>query len=166
MTRDFSGFIRTIGEETKAYLAPFIASLSSITQRVADLEGRAPVPGPPGRDGVDGKDGETVDLTPLIDATVAKHLEANPPPAGRDGIDGKDGRDGVDGLPGAPGRDGIDGAVGPVGPQGEKGASGPQGLRGERGVSMTTGSVLPKSAGLGDLHIDPTNGDVYRWVSE
>lgn len=141
MTRDFSGLIRTIGEETKAYLAPFIASLSSITQRVAELEVRAPVPGPAGRDGTDGKNAEfsLTDLTSLMGDLVVTHLEAHPPKSGRDGIDGKDGQDGVDGLPGAPGRDGADGAVGSVGPQGEKGLDGVHGKDGRDGIDGKDG---------------------------
>lgn len=58
MTREISGLVKTLADETKAYLAPFLASLSSLTQRVADLEAREPVPGPKGDTGDRGEKGE------------------------------------------------------------------------------------------------------------
>ena len=61
---------------------------SPLVTRLAALEARAPVPGPPGQDGRDGKDGA-------------------PGPAGQDGRDGKDGASGVQGERGLPGSDAV-----------------------------------------------------------
>ena len=62
------------------------------------------------------------------------------------------------------------GPTGPAGPQGPSGTQGPQGADGMRGSRWYTGSGLP---GMfipddrvdGDMYLDESNGDVYRWSS-
>jgi hypothetical protein len=98
--------------------------VEQLTSRLAEVEARAPVPGPQGPQGEPGKDG-----APGADGKD-----------GRDGIDGKDGADGIDGAPGrdgvdgAPGRDGIDGKDGAPGLDGKDGAPGRDGADGKDGA--------------------------------
>lgn len=81
--------------------------LGEVTQRLKALEDR-PAPaagkdGAPGQDGRDGRDApaptvelvrealmQSAELPELLEASVAKHLEAHPVPAGRDGAPGQD----------------------------------------------------------------------------
>jgi hypothetical protein len=62
------------------------------------------------------------------------------------------------------------GPAGPPGPQGVSGTPGEQGVPGMRGSRWYTGSGLP--GGFipddrvdGDMYLDESNGDVYRWSS-
>jgi integrin beta 3 len=133
MTRDFSLLLKTLADETKAYLAPHLARLQELSIRLYALETKAPLSGKDGRDGLDGKDG----------ANGLDGKDGSEGPAGRDGIDGKDGAPGQDGAPGpqgAPGRDGADGAVGPVGPAGKDGLDGLHGKDGANGIDGKDGA--------------------------
>ena len=94
-----------------------------LVERIALLEARAPVAGPPGADGRDGENGK--DGTDGI--------------AGENGKDGADGRDGVDGTPGEPGADGNDGAPGADGVHGDKGTDGVDGKDGADGINGKDG---------------------------
>ena len=106
------------------------AAVAPLHKRIAELEAREPIPGPPGRDGIDGKDGSSVgviEVVPLIEDAVGKAVSALPVPKdGRDGTDGKsvsvdevaplitaEVERAVSSIPvpkdGAPGRDGLDG---------------------------------------------------------
>lgn len=124
-------------------LAPIIAENAALralsdqmASRIADLEARAPVPGPegrPGRDGIDGKDGAPGERGPEGPAgrDGSDGKDGLPGRDGRDGADGKDGErgaDGVDGKDGAPGRDGIDGRDGVPGERGADGKDGAPGM--------------------------------------
>lgn len=125
-----------------AHLNGSIVSMTSVVERVTELEQRAPVPGPQGEPGKDGRDG--------IDGK-----DGAPGKDGRDGIDGKDGadgRDGADGTPGekgADGRDGIDGKdgapglIGPEGPAGKDGEPGRDGIDGKDGAQGLIGPEGP-----------------------
>jgi hypothetical protein len=86
--------------------------VEGLLARLADVEARAPVPGPRGEPGAQGEQG----------------------PPGKDGADGKDGRDGIDGVDGAPGRDGVDGAPGRDGADGAPGRDGLDGAAGRDGI--------------------------------
>lgn len=140
------------GAETRATIAELRAEVAEVREqlRAAHDAERAKIAealltvksGEPGRDGIDGKDAPAVTIEQLveavraapdvIDAAVAKRLEASPPAPGepgRDGIDGKDApavsADQIDEAvkrelpallerhleanPIAPGRDGVDG---------------------------------------------------------
>lgn len=111
------------------------AEIDRLMQRLADVEARAAVPGPPGergrdgapgRDGIDGKDGK--DGAPGERGIDGKDGEDGAP--GRDGergADGKDGRDGIDGKDGAPGERGVDGRDGLDGAAGRDGIDGKDG---------------------------------------
>ena len=62
------------------------------------------------------------------------------------------------------------GPMGPAGPQGSTGAQGPMGSVGERGSKWYTGAGLPGFAAPipdnrvdGDMYLDITTGDVWRW---
>ncbi len=112
--------------------------LDAITARVAAIEARAPVAGPPGepgRDGHEGVPGPPGDHGPAGvpgppgekgDPGAAGDRgdtgEAGPPgDRGGDGPDGPPGRDGRDGLPGVQGEKGIDGRHGVDGRDGVDG---------------------------------------------
>ena len=82
------------------------AAVAPLVKRIAELEAREAIPGPPGDPGKDGAAGAD----------------------GRDGADGKDGRDGVDGKDGASGVDGRAGADGKDGQPGKDGAPGRDGV--------------------------------------
>lgn len=103
------------------------AATATLTERVAVLEARAPVPGPAGPQGDRGERGEC--------GPKGHDGAGHPGPAGRDGVDGKDGHDGKDatvdldalalkaaelvrvpkdGRDGINGKDGIDGKDAPV----------------------------------------------------
>jgi Collagen triple helix repeat (20 copies) len=152
--------IRAILEGVVPELRTAIAAATQpLLERIAVLEARDPVSGPPGKDG----SSITIDdVAPLIVLEVSRAIAGWPVPLdgapGRDGIDGKDGapgdlgpegppgpagergadgapgRDGVDGKDGAPGRDGIDGKDGDIGPQGLTGELGLTGLDGKDGA--------------------------------
>jgi hypothetical protein len=135
-------------EAVAAAQAPLMAQIAALTTRLADVEAKAPLPGPAGPEGVQGAKGDRGD--------DGLH--------GRDGVDGKDGRDGLDGVhgkDGANGRDGVgvssalinkDGAlvltfsdgsiqtlgivVGRDGAIGQKGADGRDGIDGRDGFSL------------------------------
>ena len=92
--------------------------LDKLRNRVAALEGHAPLPGPAGErgpQGPPGPGGETGD----------------PGPQGPPGPQGEKGEPGPQGLPGPSGEKGAPGLQGPPGPRGEKGDPGPQGEKGE-----------------------------------
>jgi hypothetical protein len=60
------------------------------------------------------------------------------------------------------------GPVGPAGPQGATGAQGGMGVPGERGSRWYTGAGapgigVPDNRVDGDMWLDETNGDVWRW---
>ena len=56
------------------------------------------------------------------------------------------------------------GPSGPAGPQGPRGVTGDQGLRGSRWYTGTGApGVLPDARVPGDMYLDETNGDVWRW---
>ena len=60
------------------------------------------------------------------------------------------------------------GPSGPAGPAGATGAPGPTGQPGERGSRWYTGAgvpsgVIPDDRVDGDMYLDTTNGDVWRW---
>ncbi len=74
--------------------SPVLAHVASLVTRIADLEARAPVPGPVGATGEKGDPGER----------GANGLNGT---NGSDGIHGKDGADGRHGKDGADGRHGI-----------------------------------------------------------
>jgi hypothetical protein len=100
--------------------------VEGLTARLAEVEARAPVPGPEGPMGPPGKDG--ADGAPGRDGIDGK--DGEPGKDGRDGIDGKDGADGApgrDGADGAPGRDGADGVAGRDGIDGKDGVDGRDG---------------------------------------
>ena len=88
----------------------------SLYKRIAELESRAPIPGPKGDPGADGKSIDIEAVRDMIEGLHAKHaLELERRATDylerlevRDGIDGKDGQDGA---PGMDGRDGQDADV-------------------------------------------------------
>lgn len=83
-------------------------SNAPLLARIAELEARAPVAGPPGEQGPPGEAGRD----------------------GAPGAPGEPGQPGMDGQPGVDGKDGLDGepgATGEPGPQGEGGAPGRDG---------------------------------------
>ena len=82
-----------LAARTKAYVA---TALLPVLERVAALEARAPIPGPPGERG----------------------------PQGEKGLDGAPGRDGKDGHDGADGAVGPQGEKGETGPAGRDGMDG------------------------------------------
>lgn len=98
-----------------------------IEKRLAEVEARQAIPGPPGEPGAPGRDG--VDGEP-----------------GKDGADGKDGVDGAPGSDGAPGRDGVDGLPGKDGEDGTDGADGAPGQDGKDGEDGKPGA--PGTDGL------------------
>lgn len=60
------------------------------------------------------------------------------------------------------------GPSGPAGPQGSTGAPGPTGQPGQRGSRWYTGAgvpsgIVPDDRVDGDMYLDTTNGDVWRW---
>jgi hypothetical protein len=60
------------------------------------------------------------------------------------------------------------GPSGPAGPQGSTGAQGPTGIPGERGSRWYTGAgppsgLVPDTRVDGDMWLDESNGDVWRW---
>lgn len=62
------------------------------------------------------------------------------------------------------------GPMGPAGPQGPTGTPGAQGVEGMRGSRWYTGNGLPgmfipDDRVAGDMYLDESNGDVYRWSS-
>lgn len=136
------------------------AQLDSTTQRldaalarIAELETRAPVPGPkgdpgePGRDGIDGKDGERGEKGDPGERgeTGPQGPQGEPGPvgpqgeAGPAGPAGPQGERGADGAPGRDGADGKGGAPGERGPQGEKGDPGQDGAPGRDGKDGADG---------------------------
>jgi len=94
------------------------AETASLLARIAVLEARGLVAGPPGERGQDGAQGPP----------------GPPGPAGEKGLDGRDGKDGRDGLtgrdgaPGLPGEKGLDGANGRDGIDGTNGKDGIDGV--------------------------------------
>ena len=64
---------------------------------------------------------------------------------------------------------GPSGPAGPVGATGEPGAQGDPGVPGMRGSRWYTGAgapgVIPDARVDGDMYLDESNGDVYRWSS-
>lgn len=91
----------------------------ALTARIAELEARAPVPGPKGEPGERGEAG----------------------PAGERGADGSPGEPGAPGDQGPPGPRGEQGAPGEPGPQGLRGESGLPGAVGERGLPGERGAA-------------------------
>ncbi len=84
---------------------------SVLLKRIAELEAREPIPGPPGKDALPVDVKAVTELTAAI--TFEKVMAAIPPPInGKDGKDGAHGKDGVDGING---KDGDPGTVGPAG---------------------------------------------------
>jgi len=62
------------------------------------------------------------------------------------------------------------GPSGPAGPQGATGTPGPTGSPGARGSRWYTGAgvpsgVIPDDRVDGDMYLDETNGDVWRWTA-
>ena len=60
------------------------------------------------------------------------------------------------------------GPAGPAGPQGVPGGPGPQGMRGSRwytGTGVPT-EAIPDARIDGDMYLDETNGDVWRWSAD
>ena len=125
--------VAKIGAEIGAENEALRSDLAAAVLRIAELETRAPVPGPQGERGEKGDKGDRGD-------------DGAP---GRDGLDGKDGATGERGADGAPGRDGVDGKDGAPGPQGERGevgrqgSPGPQGERGADGADGVLRQVEP-----------------------
>jgi len=100
---------------------PLVAQIVLLTARLAEVEARAMVPGPPGDPGAQGQAGERG-------------------ADGKDALDGKDGRDGVDGKDGDPGAQGQDGERGADGKDGERGDDGFAGRDGDRGTDGAGGA--------------------------
>ena len=103
------------------------AETAHLLARIAVLEARSVVAGPPGERGQDGAPGPPGPLGPT----------------GEKGLDGKDGRYGL------VGQDGALGAPGPLGPTGEKGLDGRDGQHGRDGLVGRDGAPgLPGEKGL------------------
>lgn len=132
---------------------------TSLRERLAALEAKAPVPGPPGERGERGEQGPPGIAGPHGDGG------AN----GRDGVDGKDGQagrdgtngtDGHDGKDGPAGRDGNDGRDGLPGVPGRDGAPGERGERGEKGLDGKDG----KDGTLDGASIEQVDERTFRVV--
>lgn len=131
-------------------------SLRPLSDRVSELEKRAPIQGPMGEKGLQGDRG--IDGAPGKDGAPGRDGEKGadgergpiglPGPKGDTGERGPEGIKGAEGIAGRDGRDGKDGERGPMGergpagdqgPRGEKGADGIQGPMGERGLKGEAG---------------------------
>jgi hypothetical protein len=138
------------------------AATAPLLERIAALESRAPIPGPPGKDGQDATSIDREQLKFEIDQWIAPkvmlEIEAaiaaiEKPKDGRDGIDGKDApavdldeiavraaalvpraKDGVDGKDGRDGQPGVPGVPGRDGSAGERGEKGLDGSAGRDGT--------------------------------
>src|SRR4029077_4650936 len=57
------------------------------------------------------------------------------------------------------------GPAGPAGPQGPRGVQGVQGVRGSRWYTGAgvPGGAIPDARIEGDMYLDESNGDVWRW---
>jgi hypothetical protein len=113
---DMEALADVIDRAVERRLAPIRKENEQLKARIAELESRAPIPGPQGDPGADGRSLTADDVLPIIEALQAKHalelerrmMDRVDRIEVRDGIDGKDGHDGTDGAPGMDGRDGKD----------------------------------------------------------
>lgn len=103
--------------------------IAKLTERVAALEQRAPVPGPQGAKGDPGPQGPQG----IPGSKGERGHPGEPGPKGPPGPKGEPGDPGPRGLPGPQGLKGDPGPQGPPGPKGERGAPGPQGPPGAKG---------------------------------
>lgn len=144
---------------TKQLLDGMEATIAGLRTKMAELEARAPVPGPAGPVGEKGEQGLAGIGLPgpagpagpagpqgepgpmgLTGPAGAQGEKGDPGEKGADGLNGKDGAPGPQGEKGSDGQNGKDGSVGPQGQKGLDGAQGPAGERGADGLNGKDGA--------------------------
>lgn len=88
-------------EGFKRFAQATVARFQAVEARLAEIEGREPVPGPAGKDGAPGEPGAAGASGAPGERGPAGEAgpQGEPGPAGEPGRDGRDGRDGKDGIP-------------------------------------------------------------------
>ena len=154
---DLDDIADVVAASVKEATAPLIA-------RIAELEQRAPVAGPPGERGADGADG----------APGRNGNDGRDGADGAPGSDGKDGAAGQDGVKGQDGRDGVGLADALIDMDGQlvltmtdgrtktlglvRGADGRDGINGERGQNGRDG------IGFDDLNVEQIGERTVRFL--